>query len=81
MLILNLACAIISEHFMVVSRCYACACVIFVDFSEHFGLYLVIMSLYRIKLINALLLNILGLTYVVLVILWYASVYKPFGCH
>jgi len=46
-----------SESFMVMSRCYDCVSVIFVDFSEHFCLYLVIMSLYRIKLINALLLN------------------------
>jgi len=26
-----------SENFMVMSRCYACACVIFVDFSEQFA--------------------------------------------
>jgi len=35
-----------SENFMVMSRCYAGAGVIFVDFSEHFCWYLVIMSLY-----------------------------------
>jgi len=44
-----------SENFMVMSRCYACASVIFVDFSEHF-LYLVFMFFYGIKLINAKLL-------------------------
>jgi len=45
-----------SENFMMMSRCHACASVIFVDFSEHSCWYLVIMSLYGIKLINALLL-------------------------
>ena len=47
-----------SENFIVMSRCYACASVIFVDFFEHFCWYLVIMSFYRIKLMNALLLSI-----------------------
>ena len=46
-----------SENFMVMSKCHTCASVIFVDFSKHFCWYLVIMSFYRIKLINALLLN------------------------
>jgi len=46
-----------SENFMVISKCHACASVTFVDFSEHFSWYLVIMSFYGIKLINALLLN------------------------
>jgi len=72
---------ICSETFMVMSRCYASACVIFVDFSEDFCWYLVIMSFNGIKLINALVLNILGLIYVVLVILWYASACNPFGWH
>jgi len=47
-----------SEIFMVMFRCYTYASVIFVDFSECFCLYLVIMLFYGIKLINALLLNI-----------------------
>ena len=47
-----------SEDFMVMSRCYACASVIVVDFSEHLCWYLVIMSLYGIKLIKAMLLNV-----------------------
>jgi len=47
-----------SEYFMVMSRCYVCASVIFVDFSEHFYWYLVIMSFYGIKLRNAMLLNV-----------------------
>jgi len=46
-----------SEIFMVMSQCYACASVIIVDFSEHFYWYLVIMSLYTIKLINVLVVN------------------------
>ena len=46
-----------TENFMVISRCYACAAVIFVDFSKHCCWYLVIMSFYGIKLINAMLLN------------------------
>jgi len=49
---------ICSENFMGMSRCYACAPVIFVDFSEHFYWYLVFMSFDRIKLINAMLLNV-----------------------
>jgi len=49
---------ICSENFMVMSRCYACASVIFVDFSEHFCWYLVFMFFYVIKLINATLLNV-----------------------
>ena len=47
-----------SENFMVISRCHACASVIFVDVSEHTCWYLVIMSFYEIKLINALLLSV-----------------------
>jgi len=47
-----------SKNFMGMSRCYACARVIFVDFSEHFYWYLVFMSFYGIKLINAMLLNV-----------------------
>jgi len=38
-----------SETFVVRSRYYACASVIFVDFFEHFCWYLVIMSFYGIK--------------------------------
>jgi len=49
---------ICSENFMVLSRCYACASVIFVGFSEQFCWYLVIMSFYGIKLINAMLLHV-----------------------
>jgi len=45
-----------SENFMAMSRCHACASVIFVDFSEHSCWYLVIISFYGINLINALLL-------------------------
>ena len=47
-----------SENFMVMSRCNACACVIVVDFSEHFCWYLVNMSFYAINLINAMLLYV-----------------------
>jgi len=47
-----------SENFLVKSRCYACASVMFVDFSKHFCKYLVIMSFYGIKLINAMLLKL-----------------------
>jgi len=47
-----------SANFMVMSKCYTCASVIFVDFSEHFYWYLVFMFFYGIKLINAILLNI-----------------------
>jgi len=47
-----------SEKFMVMSRCYACASVIFVDFSEYSCWYLAFMPFYGIKLINALLLNV-----------------------
>jgi len=47
-----------SENFIVMSRCYACASVIFVDFSEHSYWYLVNMSFYGIKLINALLMYV-----------------------
>jgi len=46
------------ENFMVMSRCHACASVIFVDFSEYSCWYFVFMSFYGIKLINALLLNV-----------------------
>jgi len=60
------------ENFMVMSRCHACASVIFVDFSKHFCWYLVIMSFYGIKLINALLSGFL-------VILGYACAYRPLG--
>jgi len=47
-----------SKNFIVMSRCYACVSVIIVDFSEYFCWYLVIMSFYGIKLINAMLLSI-----------------------
>ena len=47
-----------SENFMVMSRCYAYVSVIFVGFSEQSCWYLVIMSFYGIKLINALLLHV-----------------------
>ena len=46
------------ENFMVISRCHACVSVMFVDFSEHSCWYLVIMSFYRINLINVLLLYV-----------------------
>jgi len=45
-----------SEIFMVMCTCHACVSVIFVDFSEYFCWYLVIVSFYVIKLINAMLL-------------------------
>ena len=47
-----------SENFMVMSKYHACASIMFVDFSEHSCWYLVIMSFYGIKLINALLLHV-----------------------
>jgi len=47
-----------SKNFMVMSRCYPCASIIFVDFSEYVCWYLVIISFNGIKLINALLLYI-----------------------
>ena len=47
-----------SKSFMVMSRYFACAPVIFVDFSEHSCWYLLIMSFYGIKLINAFLLSV-----------------------
>ena len=49
---------ICSENFMVMSRCYACASVFFVDVSEHSRWYFVVMSFNGIKLINALLLRV-----------------------
>jgi len=55
---LNLGMCNCSENFMVMSRCYTYASVIFADFSEQLCWYLVIMLFYRIKLINALLFNI-----------------------
>jgi len=55
---LTLGMCIRSENFVVMSRCYACASVIFVDFSGDFCWYLVIISFYGIKLINAILLNV-----------------------
>ena len=66
---------------MVMSRWHACAAVIFVDFSEHFHQYLVIMLLSGIKLINALLINIWRLLYDVMAILWCACAHKPCGWH
>ena len=69
-----------SENFMVMSRCYACTSVIFVDFSEQVGWYLVIMSFNGIKLINTLLLYVQWLTCDALVTLGYTYAYKPFGC-
>ena len=47
-----------SENVMVMFRYHACASVIFVGFSEHSCWYLLIISFYGIKLINALLLSI-----------------------
>jgi len=47
-----------SEIFVVMCRCHACLSVIFEDFSEYFCWYLVIMSLYGIKLISTMLLNV-----------------------
>jgi len=55
---LKIGMCICSENFMVMSRCYACACVIFVVFSEQFCWYLVIMSFCGINLINAMLLYV-----------------------
>jgi len=60
MLITYLKCGMCncSENFMVMSRCHACASVMFVEFSEQSCWYLVIMSFYGLKLINALLLYV-----------------------
>ena len=46
-----------SENFVVVSRCYACACVIVVDFSKHLCWYHITMPLYGIKLISTMIIN------------------------
>ena len=64
---------------MVMLWCYTCTAVIFVNFAEHFYQYLVIMLLSRIKLINALSINIWRLLYDVLVTLCYACAYKLCG--
>jgi len=66
---------------MVMLWCYTCAAVIFIDFSEHFYQYLVIMLFSRIKLINALLIKIWRSSHDVLVILWCACAHKPCGWH
>jgi len=68
-----------SGNFMVISRCYACAAVIFVDLSEHFCWYLVNMSFYGINLINVISLCVSGQHVMFLVILWCVCVYNPCG--
>ena len=68
-----------SKNFMVMSRCHACASVIFVDLSEHSCWYLLIMFFYGIKLINAFLLSFFLSTCGFLVILGYVCAYESLG--
>jgi hypothetical protein len=42
-----------SKNFMVMSRCFACAPVIFIDFSEYSCWYVLFMLFYGLKLIKA----------------------------
>jgi len=48
-----------SENFVVMSKYLACASGMFVDFSDHYCWYPLIMPLHGIKLINALFLSVL----------------------